>query len=63
MSTTFQKIKKDTLSKINNKANLQDYLKNQKIAALNTEDVSLRMTKPKLNTGIVMDTAHILPVK
>ena len=63
MSTTFQKIKKDTLSKINNKANLQDYLKNQKVAELNTEDVSLRMTKPKLNTGIVMDTAQILPVK
>jgi len=59
---TFHKLKKETLSKIHNKANIQDYLKdyNIKEGKKTGEDAVMKMEKPKLDTGIVIDSVDLV---
>lgn len=56
---TFQKFKKETLSKIHNKVNIQDYLKDYSVKEGKKagEDAQIRLmgAKPKLDTGIAID--------
>ena len=61
-ASTFHNLKKETLTKIHNKANIQDYLKDYTIkdGKKTGDEVVMKMEKPKLDTGIVFDSVDLI---